>query len=94
VSGADGDRTDDGRTTGTPTAANDRSDRPPASRRLQSAILWGLVGGFSFLVLAQGYRLVTGRGPRLLALLGVAVVVTAVAAGLSYALEVRLHRLG
>lgn len=43
-------------------------------RRREHA-LWGLVGALSFLVLAQGYRLVWGTGPSLPALLGVAVVV-------------------
>lgn len=28
--------------------------------RLQSSLLWGVIGGFSFLVLVQGYELVTG----------------------------------
>ncbi|MFB6170215.1 MAG: hypothetical protein ABEJ06_03625 [Haloarculaceae archaeon] len=31
--------------------------------RVTSALLWGVVGGLSFLVLLQGYRLVGGRPP-------------------------------
>ncbi|AKH96747.1 hypothetical protein [Halanaeroarchaeum sulfurireducens] len=41
-------------------------------------LLRGLVGALSFLVLVQGYRLLSGRGPSLPVLLGVAVVVWAV----------------
>jgi hypothetical protein len=46
-----------------------------SSRR--EAVLWGLVGALSFLVLAQGYRLVSGEGPTLPVLLAVAVMVWA-----------------
>ncbi|MFW5920134.1 MAG: hypothetical protein ACOCSF_08120 [Halanaeroarchaeum sp.] len=44
-----------------------------SSRR--ESLLWGLVGALSFLVLAQGYRLLYGEGPTLPALLAVALVV-------------------
>ncbi|MGM0397787.1 MAG: hypothetical protein ACQEQY_02215 [Halobacteriota archaeon] len=43
--------------------------------RRREHVLWGLVGALSFLVLAQGYRLLWGRGPSLSSLLAVAVVV-------------------
>ncbi|MFB6094171.1 MAG: hypothetical protein ABEJ77_04445 [Halanaeroarchaeum sp.] len=45
----------------------------------RAAATWGLVGALSFLVLAQGYRLVVGGGPSLSALLAIAVVVWAAA---------------
>ncbi|UWG46672.1 putative membrane protein [Halanaeroarchaeum sp. HSR-CO] len=43
--------------------------------RRREHVLWGLVGALSFLVLAQGYRLLWDRGPSLLSLLAVAVIV-------------------
>ncbi|MFC7047097.1 hypothetical protein ACFQH6_18380 [Halobacteriaceae archaeon GCM10025711] len=52
--------------------------------RVKSSLLWGLVGALSFLVLAQGYRLVTDRGVGLPALLVVAVVVAVAATAASY----------
>ncbi|WP_224333005.1 hypothetical protein [Haloprofundus halobius] len=61
------------------------------NRRVKSSLLWGLVGFFAFLVLVQGYDLVVGRLPLgVLARVGVAVVVGAVAAGVSYVTERRL----
>ncbi|MFB6132027.1 MAG: hypothetical protein ABEJ44_01310 [Halanaeroarchaeum sp.] len=50
-------------------------------------LLWGLVGALSFLVLAQGYRLIFGTVPSCWWLLGIAVVVGAVAAVGSALLE-------
>ncbi|MEZ3163696.1 hypothetical protein ABNG03_04500 [Halorubrum sp. RMP-47] len=61
--------------------------------RARSAALWGVVGGFAFLALAQGYRLVgpgslpVGFGGTLL----VAVAVAVASAGLSYVTEARLR---
>ena len=60
--------------------------------RAKSSVLWGAVAAMAFLVLAQGYRLVMGRGVGILALLGVAVVVALAAALLAYAVEGRLAR--
>lgn len=60
--------------------------------RRRASLLWGLVGALSFLVLAQGYRLVTDRGVGPLALLGVAIAVFAGATALSYVLAGRLPR--
>jgi hypothetical protein len=62
--------------------------------RARSALLWGLVGGLSFLVLAQGYRLVAPLGLDTLALLGLGCVVAVVTAGLSYVAEPRLAARG
>ena len=60
--------------------------------RRRDALLWGLVGALSFLVLAQGYRLVTDQGPSTWLLLGVALVVWAVASVGSAVLASRLDR--
>ncbi|MFB6267797.1 MAG: hypothetical protein ABEI31_09070 [Halodesulfurarchaeum sp.] len=43
--------------------------------RRRASLLWGLVGAFAFLVLAQGYRLIRGPSIGLPPLLGVALVV-------------------
>ena len=65
---------------------------PSAASRAQSAALWGLVGGFAFLVVAQGYRLVEGSLPvgygGLFALAGSIAVASG---GITYATEHRLH---
>jgi hypothetical protein len=61
--------------------------------RARSAALWGIVGGFAFLALAQGYRLL-GPGSLPVGLGGLALVAVAVAvasAGLSYLAEARLR---
>ena len=54
--------------------------------RRKAALLWGVIGGLSFLVAAQGYVLLVARLPvGTLGLLGIAVVVggvTTVATGL------------
>ncbi|GAB6862771.1 hypothetical protein ACFR97_10160 [Haloplanus litoreus] len=58
----------------------------------KSSLLWGVVGALAFLVLVQGYRLLLGPlGPGLFALGGVAVLVGATSAGLTYALEPRVR---
>jgi hypothetical protein len=61
--------------------------------RARSAALWGLVGGFAFLALAQGYRLLgpgslpVGLGGSVFIALGVGVA----SGGLSYLAEARLR---
>jgi len=90
---------------GGPDAGTDRADAPgsgggravgaPATPRVRarSAALWGAVGGFAFLALAQGYRLV-GPGSLPVGLGGTVLVALAVAvasAGLSYLAEARLR---
>ncbi|WP_224270287.1 hypothetical protein [Haloprofundus salinisoli] len=61
------------------------------NRRVKSSLLWGLVGVFAFLALAQGYVLVVGRLPvGFLGRLAIALLVGAVAASVSYATEKRL----
>ncbi|KTG10747.1 hypothetical protein AUR64_06035 [Haloprofundus marisrubri] len=61
------------------------------NRRVKSSLLWGAVGVFAFLALAQGYVLVAGPLPvGFLGRIGIALVVGAVAAGVSYATELRL----
>ena len=61
--------------------------------RARSAALWGVVGGFAFLALAQGYRLL-GPGPLPVGLWGLALVALGVgvaSGGLSYLAEARLR---
>jgi hypothetical protein len=58
--------------------------------RAKAALLWGLVGGLSFLVLVQGFRLATGRAVQTGVVLGVALVVGVGASAVTYALEGRL----
>ena len=61
--------------------------------RARSAALWGVVGGFAFLALAQGYRLV-GPGSLPVGLGGTVLVALAVAvgsAGITYLAEARLR---
>ncbi|SMO47319.1 hypothetical protein [Halorubrum cibi] len=69
----------------------------PATRRnrLRSAALWGAIGGFAFLVAAQGYLLVGGSFPFGYArLFGLAAVVAVAAAALAYVTEHRIARRG
>ena len=61
--------------------------------RARSAALWGIVGGFAFLALAQGYRLL-GPGSLPVGLGGLALVGVAVAAasaGITYLAEARVR---
>ncbi|QKG92181.1 hypothetical protein HPS36_04735 [Halorubrum salinarum] len=81
-----------------PDAATDGSVPAPGApatprARARSAALWGIVGGFAFLVLAQGYRLL-GPGSLPLGLGGLALVALGVAvasAGITYLAEVRVR---
>ncbi|MFC5133292.1 MULTISPECIES: hypothetical protein [Haloferacaceae] len=69
----------------------------PATRRnrLRSAGLWGAIGGFAFLVAAQGYLLTGGSFPFGYAwLFGLAAVVAAAAGALAYLTEHRIARRG
>jgi hypothetical protein len=74
----------------------DAADPPgvPATprTRARSAALWGLVGGFAFLVLAQGYALTGGDLPFGYAgLFALAVAIAVASGGIAYATEHRLH---
>ncbi|MFB6111583.1 MAG: hypothetical protein ABEJ35_03505 [Halobacteriaceae archaeon] len=53
--------------------------------RLRAALLWGVVGGVTVLVAGQGLRLVGPPPVSYTAMLGVAVVVTAVTTAVAYA---------
>jgi hypothetical protein len=53
--------------------------------RVKQSLLWGLIGALSFLVLLQGYELLTGRLVDWLVKLGTAVVVLVGATVLTYA---------
>lgn len=57
----------------------------------RDAVVWGLVGGLSFLVLITGYELATGWRTSWLVKFGVAVLVTATATGASALVERRLR---
>ena len=60
--------------------------------RVKSAALWGAVGGFTFLVLAQGYLLLGGELPfRYAGLFGLATVVAVVTTGITYLTEHRIR---
>ncbi|EMA61460.1 hypothetical protein [Halorubrum lipolyticum] len=66
----------------------------PATPRARawSAALWGLGGGFAFLVLAQGYLLLDGDLPFGYAgLFALAGAIAAASGGIAYATEHRLH---
>jgi hypothetical protein len=62
--------------------------------RTKASLLWGLVGALAFLVLVQGYDLVVGLDVGFAARLGVALVVGAVAAGLTHRLRPRFGAKG
>jgi len=60
--------------------------------RARSAALWGLVGGFAFLVLAQGYLLLDGDLPFGYAgVFALAGAIAVASGGIAYATEHRLH---
>ena len=84
--GAEGDETGSGAdTAGAPA-------RPTKRARAKSAALWGLVGGFAFLVVAQGFLLVAGDLPvGYGGLIGLAAVIAVASAGIAYATEHRLR---
>jgi hypothetical protein len=64
-------------------------------RRTKSGALWGLVGALAFLVLTQGYVLLVGPLPLgLLGRIGLAALLGAIVAGVTYAAEHRLVRKG
>lgn len=60
--------------------------------RTRASLLWGIVGALSFLVLGQAARLLVGLETRLPTLLGIAVVVFAIAAVVTHLLGRRLDR--
>ncbi|WEL18921.1 MULTISPECIES: hypothetical protein [unclassified Halorhabdus] len=58
----------------------------------RQALVWGLVGGLSFLVLLQGYELLTPERVDPLVKAGVALVVTGIGAVLAKFVEPRLRQ--
>jgi hypothetical protein len=52
--------------------------------RVKSSLLWGLVGGLAFLVLLQGYELVSAERVAWLVKFAVAALVVVGASGVSY----------
>ncbi|PHQ47420.1 hypothetical protein DJ68_01965 [Halorubrum sp. C3] len=81
-----------------PDAVTDGSAPTPGAAatpraRARSAALWGIVGGFAFLVLAQGYRLL-GPGSLPVGFGGLVLVgfaVAAASAGITYLAEARVR---
>ncbi|GAB3706108.1 hypothetical protein [Halorubrum pallidum] len=68
-------------------------DGPVIDARAKSAALWGLVGGLSFLALAQGYRLVAGSDLPV-SFAGAVAIATGIAVasgGIAYVTEHRLR---
>ncbi|WP_423751070.1 hypothetical protein [Salinirarus marinus] len=63
--------------------------------RRKSSLLWGAAGTLTVLVAAQGYQLLVGSlGLDPVALVALAAVVGVVVAGVTYAVEHRLHPKG
>jgi methylaspartate ammonia-lyase len=58
--------------------------------RRKDSLLWGLVGALAFLVLVQGYELVTDQGVALAVKGGVALAVLAATAAAAHTLRPRL----
>ncbi|QKY16167.1 hypothetical protein [Halorubrum sp. CBA1229] len=84
--GAERDETGSGADAAEPPA------RPTKRARAKSAALWGLVGGFAFLVVAQGFLLVAGGLPvGYGGLIGLAAAIAVASAGIAYAAEHRLR---
>ncbi|WP_280588293.1 hypothetical protein [Halorubrum sp. Boch-26] len=88
--GDESDRPGDRGTTG---KRPDGSAARPAKRaRAKSAALWGIVGGFAFLALAQGFLLVAGDLPvGYGGLVGLVAAVAVASGGIAYATEHRLR---
>ena len=61
-------------------------------RRYLDTVVWGLVGGLTFLVAIQGFELASGTRLTLLVKFGVAAVVTVAAALLAHAVRRRQRR--
>jgi|GEM_PF-454189 hypothetical protein len=86
----DGDSVGDGTDGGGP-RPDRRAARPAKRARAKSAALWGLVGGFAFLVLAQGFLIAAGSLPvGYGGLLGLAAAIAVASGGIAYAVEHRL----
>ena len=70
----------------------DGSEPSAGAARAKSASLWGVVGGFAFLVLAQGLLIVGGPLPvGYGGLVGLAAAVAVASGGIAYATEHRLQ---
>ncbi len=77
---------------GSRTAAAEPPARPTKRARAKSAALWGLVGGFAFLVLAQGFLILAGDLPvGYGVLVGLAAAIAVASGGIAYATEHRLR---
>jgi len=66
--------------------------RPTRRARAKSAALWGIVGGFAVLVLAQGFLIAAGDLPvGYGGIVGLAAAVAVASGGIAYAAEYRLR---
>ncbi|WP_415379629.1 hypothetical protein [Halosimplex sp. TS25] len=81
---------DDAPSDGEPSREGTRDTEPILAPRTKSSLLWGVVGGLSFLVLVQGYELVADLSVGIGAKLLVALTVAVAAAGLSHVTRDRL----
>jgi len=95
-SGASGARSGDGPTGGRngDSTAGDRNGDAVLAPTTKSSVLWGAVGGLSFLVLVQGYELLADAGVGFVAKLLVALAVTVGAGVSAHVARDRLIRLG
>ncbi|PSP53485.1 hypothetical protein BRC74_03930, partial [Halobacteriales archaeon QH_7_68_42] len=60
---ADDAETDDGREErGSPGETRNGEGMPAPASTVKASLLWGVIGGLSFLVLIQGYELLTDQG--------------------------------
>jgi len=65
------------------------------NRRTKSSLLWGIVGGMTFVVLAQGYLILFGSLPiGWVGLAAIGLLIAAVVATVSYTVEPRLAAVG
>ena len=65
------------------------------NRRTKSSLLWGVVGGMTFVVLAQGYLILLGSLPiGWVGLAAIGLLIAAVVATVSYMVEPRLAAAG
>lgn len=68
-------------------------DEWKTTARARSAALWGLIGGFAFLTLAQGYRLIAGSSLPVSStgLAAIAAGIAVTSGGIAYVTEHRLR---
>jgi len=89
---ADDAETGDGREErGSPGETRNGEGMPAPASTVKASLLWGVIGGLSFLVLIQGYELLTDQGVALAVKFGVAALVAVLAGVSTYTLQERLQ---